>query len=171
MRKLRVFLVDDHALLRDGLRALLERRPSIHVVGEAGDGRQALKLIGEESPDVVVMDIAMPGLNGIEVTRQLHTMLPQTKILALSMSQARLPLTSGEPGSRMQCILGSTADGSAELDDAHFGDSVRKVLDALDAPAASKQAFAELLGSTLPAWTRKPADLTPAVSNANAATT
>jgi DNA-binding NarL/FixJ family response regulator len=89
MSPLRVFLADDHALLRAGLRALLERRETIEVVGEAGDGRQALKLIEEERPEVVVMDIAMPGLNGIEVTRHLHSTLPQTKILALSMYDDR----------------------------------------------------------------------------------
>jgi DNA-binding NarL/FixJ family response regulator len=89
MSPLRVFLVDDHALLRAGLRALLERRGTIEVVGEAGDGRQALKLIEEEPPEVVVMDIAMPGLNGIEATRHLHSTLPETKILALSMYDDR----------------------------------------------------------------------------------
>jgi DNA-binding NarL/FixJ family response regulator len=89
MSQLRVFLVDDHALLRDGLRALLERRPTIQVVGEAGDGREALRLIEETLPDVVVMDIAMPGLNGIEVTRHLHATVPETKILALSMYDDR----------------------------------------------------------------------------------
>jgi DNA-binding NarL/FixJ family response regulator len=84
-RLIRVFLVDDHALMREGLRAMLERRTSLEVVGEAGDGHEALRLIEDAAPDVVVMDIAMPGLNGIEVTRRLHARLPHVKILALSM--------------------------------------------------------------------------------------
>lgn len=84
-RVVRVFVVDDHALMREGLRAMLERRPSLQVVGEAGDGHEALRLIEDAAPDVVVMDIAMPGLNGIEVTRRLHARLPHVRVLALSM--------------------------------------------------------------------------------------
>jgi DNA-binding NarL/FixJ family response regulator len=83
--RIKVFIADDHALLRDGLRAVLERHPGLEVVGEAGDGREAVKRIEETLPDVVIMDIAMPGLNGLEATRQLRKILPRTKILVLSM--------------------------------------------------------------------------------------
>jgi len=82
--RIRVFIADDHALLRDGLRAVLERHPVLEVVGEAGDGREAVKGIEELIPDVVLMDIAMPGLNGLEATRQIRKILPRTKILVLS---------------------------------------------------------------------------------------
>jgi len=82
---LRVFLADDHTLFREGVRALLERQPSISVVGEAGDGREALKRIEETSPDLVIMDIVIPGLNGIEVTRQIRKTQPDVKVLVLSM--------------------------------------------------------------------------------------
>lgn len=84
-RVIRVFLVDDHALMREGLRAMLERRPTLTVVGEAGNGHEALRLVGDAAPDVVLMDIAMPGLNGLEVTRRLHATMPHVRILALSM--------------------------------------------------------------------------------------
>jgi DNA-binding NarL/FixJ family response regulator len=84
MKRLRIFVVDDHALLREGLRALLERQPSLEVVGEAGNGREAVKAIEAVRPDIVLMDIAMPGLNGVEATHQIRKALPETKVLVLS---------------------------------------------------------------------------------------
>jgi DNA-binding NarL/FixJ family response regulator len=83
--KLRILLADDHKIVRDGLRNLLEKDPEIVVVGEAEDGREALQLARKLSPDVVVMDIAMPDLNGIEATRQILAEIPKIKIVALSM--------------------------------------------------------------------------------------
>ena len=82
---LRVFLADDHELFRDGLRALLQRHEGVDVVGEAGDGQEALTGIEKTRPDVVVMDIAMPHLNGLEVTRRIRKSLPRTRVLVLSM--------------------------------------------------------------------------------------
>jgi DNA-binding NarL/FixJ family response regulator len=86
---IRVFLADDHRILRLGVRALLERERDITVVGEAEDGRKALKLIPQASPDVVLMDISMPGLNGVDVTRQIRKELPEVRVLALSMHTDR----------------------------------------------------------------------------------
>lgn len=83
-KRLRVFITDDHALVRDGLKALLARQPAVEVVGEAGDGREAVKLIETLRPDIVLMDIAMPGLNGVEATRQIRKIVPRAKILILS---------------------------------------------------------------------------------------
>jgi DNA-binding NarL/FixJ family response regulator len=83
--KLRILLADDHKIVRDGLRNLLEKDPEIVVVGEAEDGREALQLARRLSPDVVVMDIAMPDLNGIEATRQILAEMQKIKIVALSM--------------------------------------------------------------------------------------
>ena len=82
---LRVFLADDHALFRDGLRALLQRHGGVEIVGEAGDGQEALAEIERTRPDVVVMDIAMPHLNGLEVTRRLRKRMPSLRVLVLSM--------------------------------------------------------------------------------------
>jgi DNA-binding NarL/FixJ family response regulator len=82
---IRVLLADDHKIVRDGLRTLLEKQADIAVLGEAEDGREALQLAGKLSPDVVVMDIAMPELNGIEATRQILSEYPGIKIVALSM--------------------------------------------------------------------------------------
>ena len=85
----KVLLVDDHALIRSGLRTLLEDEKGLRVVGEAEDGRKALEMVRKLSPDVVVMDITMPNLDGIEATRGILTESPETKVIALSIEEAR----------------------------------------------------------------------------------
>src|SRR6185295_3862129 len=82
--KLKVVLADDHTVVRQGLRALLVSEGDIEIVGEAENGRQAVQLAKRLLPDVVVMDIAMPVLNGLEATRQVTRALPSTKVLILS---------------------------------------------------------------------------------------
>lgn len=82
---IRILLADDHKITRDGLRVLLEQQKHMTVVGEAENGRQAVRLALEHKPDVIVMDISMPELNGVEATRQILADLPETKIIALSM--------------------------------------------------------------------------------------
>lgn len=80
-----IFLVDDHAVVRDGLRLLLETQPDFRVIGEAGSGLQALARLKEQCPDVVIMDIMLPQLNGIETTRQLLDICSATRVIILSM--------------------------------------------------------------------------------------
>jgi DNA-binding NarL/FixJ family response regulator len=80
-----ILLADDHCILRDGLRSLLRAEPDFRVVAEAADGREAVRLAAELSPDVVVMDLSMPHLNGIEATRQILAHHPRTKVVALSV--------------------------------------------------------------------------------------
>ena len=80
-----VFLADDHAVVRDGLRYLLEAQPDIDVVGDAADGRQTLQLVKQLCPDVAVMDIAMPELNGIDATHHICRDCPSTQVIILSM--------------------------------------------------------------------------------------
>jgi len=82
---IRVLLADDHAVVRDGLRALLEAQPGIEVVGDVANGREAVRAAQKLRPDIVVMDIAMPDLNGIEATLQIQDTSPSTRILILSM--------------------------------------------------------------------------------------
>jgi len=84
-----ILLVDDHQILRQGLQSLLNRHPDLKVIGEAADGRTAVQLARKLSPDVVVMDIAMPGLNGIDATRQMVLAQPNAKVIALSMHRDR----------------------------------------------------------------------------------
>jgi DNA-binding NarL/FixJ family response regulator len=83
--RLRVLLAEDHALVRAGLRSLLESIPETEVVGEAANGSDALRLIAQVRPDVVLMDISMPGLNGIEATRRATQAHPRTRVVMLSM--------------------------------------------------------------------------------------
>jgi len=81
----RVLLADDHKILRQGLRTLLEQEKDIQIVGEADNGRSSVKLTGELAPDVVIMDVAMPDLNGIDATRRITEAEPRARVLALSM--------------------------------------------------------------------------------------
>ncbi len=82
--KVRVLLVDDHKMMREGLRALLATAPDIEVVGEACDGREALDLVRTLEPDVVVMDVGMPELNGVEATRRIRNEYKRVRVIALS---------------------------------------------------------------------------------------
>ncbi|HSU60698.1 MAG TPA: response regulator transcription factor [Bryobacteraceae bacterium] len=82
---LRIILADDHTILRNGLRLLLERQPDLAVIGEAGNGREAIDLAEREQPDVVIMDIAMPVLNGIEAAQRISSAHPRTAIIILSV--------------------------------------------------------------------------------------
>lgn len=85
MNKIRVLLADDHTIVRSGLRLLLERQGDLEVVGEASDGRQTVEMAEQMQPDVVIMDITMPKLNGIEAARQIAGKLAHTRVIILSM--------------------------------------------------------------------------------------
>jgi len=85
MEQIRILLADDHNILRDGMRLLLERQPGFVVIAEASDGREALDLAQDQHPDVVVMDIGMPNMNGIEATRRIVDKQPATGVVILSM--------------------------------------------------------------------------------------
>src|SRR3990172_9185371 len=85
----RVLIADDHEIVREGLRSLLEKEPDLEVVGEAEDGHAVLTLVERQSPNVVIMDVAMPNLNGIEATRKIMAQAPNTRVIALSMYSDR----------------------------------------------------------------------------------
>jgi DNA-binding NarL/FixJ family response regulator len=85
--KIRVLLADDHSVVRHGFRRILENQPDVQVIGEAADGRTAVEMAERLNPDVLVMDVTMPQLNGIEATRQITKLCPRTRVLALSMQK------------------------------------------------------------------------------------
>jgi DNA-binding NarL/FixJ family response regulator len=106
-----IVLVDDHKMIRDGLRAVLEKETDLHVTGEASDGRVAVDLCRSLRPDVVVMDIGMPNLNGTEATRQVAHQNPQTKIVALSMNHERQYVREMfEAGASAYCVKSSAGE-------------------------------------------------------------
>lgn len=85
MSKITLLLADDHAVVRSGLRMLLDAQPDMEIVGEAEDGRQTVKLVGTLRPDIVLMDVQMPDMNGIEATQIIKSRYPDTAVLALTM--------------------------------------------------------------------------------------
>ncbi|MBN2374129.1 response regulator transcription factor [bacterium] len=84
-QKITVCLADDHAILREGLESLIKQAQDIEVIGEASDGHETIKLVEEKQPDILILDIAMPKLNGIEVSNRIKKKFPKTKIIILSM--------------------------------------------------------------------------------------
>jgi len=87
VKKLRVILADDHALVRAGIRVLIENIPNVEVIGEAGNGNEALALMERTSPDIALVDMAMPELNGLGVTQAVAERFPEVKVIILSMHQ------------------------------------------------------------------------------------
>lgn len=84
MNKLRILLAEDHATVREGIRLIIENQPDMKIVGEADDGREAIRLAEELKPDIVVMDVSMPGLNGLLASAKLKRIMPDVKILTLT---------------------------------------------------------------------------------------
>ena len=116
MPEIRVLLADDHAMLSAGLRALLGYYDDVEIVGEARDGAEAVELVAELRPDVVLMDIAMPGMNGIDATRLIHEQHPHTRVLVLSQHGERqyvlALLQAGASGYILKRALGSDLIGA-----------------------------------------------------------
>ena len=135
MKRLRVLLADDHSVMRSGLRALLERQQNLEVVGEADNGRDAVSLSSSLSPDVVVMDVAMPVLNGIEAAKSILKQTPSTCIVMLSMhSDESYVMRSLNAGARGYLLKDSAASELLSALDAvsrgksFFSSAVRKLL-------------------------------------------
>jgi len=110
MKKLRILLADDHTVMRSGLRALLERQDNFEIIGEAENGRDAISLSGSLHPDVVIMDVGMPLLNGIEATKALLKQSPSTGVVILSMhSDEAYVMRSLQAGARAYLLKDSAA--------------------------------------------------------------
>ncbi len=125
MKKIRVLIADDHALVREGIRSLLALVADIEIVGDAADGKQALEKVGQLAPDVVLMDLAMPVMGGLEATRRIRREHPATKVLALTQyddSEYVLPVI--EAGARgFVTKMSSSSELTAAIEAVHRGES------------------------------------------------
>lgn len=135
MTKLRIFLGDDHRLVRQGFRKILEERSEWEIVGEASDGRESVKLIEKLQPDVAILDIGMPLLNGIEATRQIVKVSPKTRVLILSMHLNEAYVTSALQAGAAGYLLKDSADAdlihgvtAVSMGKSFFSPAVAKVM-------------------------------------------
>lgn len=135
MTTVRILVADDHEIVRQGLRALLEAQPGWQVVAEAVDGREALDKAKRLHPDVVVLDVSMPNLNGLEATRQIRKALPQTEVLILTMHDSeqlvREVLEAGARGYVLKSDAGRelvTAVESVRQSKPHFTSRVSEIV-------------------------------------------
>jgi len=144
---IRVLLVDDHAVVRKGLRALLDREPGIEVVGEAEDGEQAVRSADRLRPDVILMDLEMPNVNGTDATRRITEHRPETRIVILTSHAAEEDVFPALKAGAQGYLLKHSApeDVLRAIGQAHRGETVlhpaiaRMVLQELNRPAQSKQ--------------------------------
>jgi len=125
MKKIRVLIVDDHTLVRDGIRSLLALAADIEIVGEAADGREALEKVRRLMPDIVLMDLAMPIMGGLEATRRIRREFPATKVLALTQyddSEYVIPVI--EAGARgFVTKMSSSSELASAIQAVYKGDS------------------------------------------------
>lgn len=138
MATLRVLLADDHTLVRSGIRSLLQSLENVSVVGEAGDGLTALQLIEQLIPDVVLMDIAMPGLNGLETLTRIQAQFPRVRVIILSMHTNEAYISRALQSGAVGYLLKDAATVELELALQAVGRG-----DTYLSPAVSKQLIAD----------------------------
>lgn len=149
MEKIRILLAEDHVVVRQGTRQLLEREPDFEVVGEAGDGVQAVEAAVHQKPDVIIMDIAMPNMNGIEATKQIKKLFPSMAILILTSydydEYILSLLEAGAAGYLLKSVSGDDLVSAVRA--VHNGEPVlhpvviRKMMTSLRPQAAAKPAL------------------------------
>jgi len=161
MKRIRILLADDHAVVRQGFKMILGAQPDMEIVGEAGNGRDAVELAEQLRPEVVVMDVAMPELNGIEATRRITDALPHTRILALSMHKdsvyvretlragARGYLLKDSPAGDLLAAVRAVASGqgylSPEVSNAVLDDYRRHVSNPIDLLTSREREVLQML--------------------------
>jgi DNA-binding NarL/FixJ family response regulator len=161
MKRIRILLADDHAVVRQGFKMILAEQPDMEISGEAANGREAVELAEKTKPDVVVMDVAMPELNGIEATRRLAASVPRTRVLALSMHKdsvyvreilragARGYLLKDAPAQDLLAAIRAVAGGEGYISSAVSGavlDDYRKhVTDPIDLLTSREREVLQML--------------------------
>jgi DNA-binding NarL/FixJ family response regulator len=139
---IRVLLADDHPLVRQGLRAVLDTVADMEVAGEAGDGRQAVRLAVELQPDVVIMDLQLPGLHGIEATRQIQSQVPHAAVLVLTMFEDDATVFAAVQAGALGYLV-KGADGA-------------DIVAAISSAAAGQPVFGAALAARLRTWFASP---------------
>jgi two-component system, NarL family, response regulator NreC len=161
MKRIRILLADDHAVVRQGFKMILGAQPDMEIVGEAGNGRDAVELAEQLRPEVVVMDVAMPELNGIEATRRIAEAMPHTRVLALSMHKdsvyvretlragARGYLLKDSPAGDLLAAVRAVASGqgylSPEVSNAVLDDYRRHVSNPIDLLTSREREVLQML--------------------------
>jgi two-component system, NarL family, response regulator NreC len=161
MKRIRILLADDHAVVRQGFKMILSAQPDMEIVGEAGNGREAVDLAEQLHPDIVVMDVAMPELNGIEATRRLAASAPHARVVALSMHKdsvyvreilragARGYLLKDSPAPDLLAAVRAVASGegflSPAVSDAVLNDYRRHVTNPVDLLSSREREVLQML--------------------------
>jgi len=137
----RVLIVDDHAVIRRGVQGILSTYPEWDLCGEADNGQDAIRLAGELAPEVVIMDVSMPGMNGLEATRIIHDVLPETKVLLLTLhSSSEFVRSAFRAGARGYVLKSDAENELVRALNVVIGEGTY-VSPAIDARAAKESIF------------------------------
>jgi DNA-binding NarL/FixJ family response regulator len=157
MAPIRLLIVDNHTLFRQGLVSLLQSEPGLQVIGEAAGGEEALKLAQELQPDVVLMDVKMPGMDGVEATRRLLEVMPHTRVLMLTVSEEEENLFAAiQAGARGYILKNADADELLQaIERVHAGEAMLSPVMTFRLLQALRSGGAPIPSSELPLTSRE----------------